>query len=97
MQINEWQKDLYETYMDALDPNSFPVTTPCRVAMFKYESPYLASGLSLMAEKGRELNAMKERLLILRDTAKQSIEILEEDHGKAIFVFTTVTIIFLPL
>lgn len=27
----------------------------------------------------------------------QSVEILEEDHGKAILVFTMVTIVFLPL
>lgn len=48
------------------------------------------------------MTAQEYRYLLARcgplsDSTKQSLEITEEDHGKAIMVFTIVTVIFLPL
>jgi hypothetical protein len=40
---------------------------------------------------------LENRTQYLREQLKQSVEILEEDHGKAILVFTMITTIFLPL
>jgi Mg2+ and Co2+ transporter CorA len=42
----------------------------------------------------REIDRKVERLVT---QTKMSIEILDDDHGKAIFVFTVVTLIFLPM
>lgn len=44
-----------------------------------------------------ELDWILRHSLDLERRAKHRIEILEEDHGKAIFVFTLVTAVFLPL
>ncbi|KAF2763433.1 hypothetical protein EJ05DRAFT_38602 [Pseudovirgaria hyperparasitica] len=97
MVVNAWQKDMYMKMLKALDPASVPVTTYTRASLFPLEEAQLAAGITSMIDKDQELDAMKEKLLSLGDTAKQNIEIHEADHGKAIFVFTTVTIIFLPL
>jgi hypothetical protein len=40
---------------------------------------------------------LREKSQLLKEQVKQTIEILEEDHGKAIRVFTFVTLLFLPL
>ncbi|KAI1630528.1 hypothetical protein F4809DRAFT_636533 [Biscogniauxia mediterranea] len=42
-----------------------------------------------------ELAALQSRTRNLREQLKQSIEILEESRGKAIRVFTVVTVFFL--
>jgi len=65
--------------------------------MFPPETECLISGLRIMQSKAGELEALENRTQYLREQLKQSVEILEEDHGKAILVFTMITTIFLPL
>jgi len=65
--------------------------------MFPSEAECLTSGLRIMQSKAVELEALENRTQYLREQLKQSVEILEEDHGKAILVFTMITTIFLPL
>ena len=65
--------------------------------MFSHERALLDScldNLDLISEDYRDLI---RRCGPLADRTKQSLEINEEDHGKAIMVFTVVTVIFLPL
>lgn len=65
--------------------------------MFPSESECLKASLAILESKATELDALDNRTRQLRDQLKQSVEILEEDHGKAILVFTMITTIFLPL
>jgi hypothetical protein len=65
--------------------------------MYPYERLVLASCLENLALAGEEYIEQIQRCSPLSDSTKQSAEINEEDHGKAILIFTVVTIIFLPL
>jgi hypothetical protein len=65
--------------------------------MFPAEAENLNAGLKTLQSKAIELGALETRTQYLREQLKQSVEILEEDHGKAILVFTMITTIFLPL
>lgn len=57
----------------------------------------LASCLDSLQLTDQEYRYLLARCGPLSDSTKQSLEINEEDHGKAIMVFTIVTVIFLPL
>jgi hypothetical protein len=65
--------------------------------MFPPEAECLGSDLKMLQSKATELGALEKRTKYLREQLKQSVEILEADHGKAILVFTMITTIFLPL
>jgi Mg2+ and Co2+ transporter CorA len=95
--VNGWQQKCFDSFLRVLDPSSFAQPTPSRVAMFPSEAECLKAGLKNMQSKAVELEALENRTQSLREQLKQSVEILEEDHGKAILVFTMVTTIFLPL
>ncbi|KAF2193353.1 hypothetical protein K469DRAFT_551060 [Zopfia rhizophila CBS 207.26] len=95
--VNEWQQKAYSNYIKVLDHHTFENATPNRKAMFPSESECLKSGLNYLQSKATELEALDNRTRQLRDHLKESVEILEEDHGKAILVFTMITTIFLPL
>ena len=95
--VNSWQQKAFTNLRKVLNPLSFQVTTPDRAEMFPPESECLSEGLVALHSKAIELEALENRTLQLREQLKQSVEILEEDHGKAILVFTMITTIFLPL
>lgn len=48
-------------------------------------------------EAAREIEMLQNTASTVKDGIKQNIEVLEEGHGKAIRVFTIVTLFFLPL
>lgn len=50
-----------------------------------------------MDQQFRKLREIEDRLHTLETKARFRIELLEEDNSKAIFVFTFVTAVFLPL
>lgn len=58
---------------------------------------YLLDLVWKMQAKNERLQHLLNRCPALGDQVKRSVEITEEDHGKAIWVFTTVTTVFLPL
>jgi Mg2+ and Co2+ transporter CorA len=95
--VNTWQQQSFESFLRVLDPRSFENPTPNRVTMFPSEAENLNAGLKTLQSKVVELTALETRTQFLREQLKQSVEILEEDHGKAILVFTMITTIFLPL
>lgn len=65
--------------------------------MFPFESRLSASCQEGLWSVSDDYQDLLERCGPLADQAKQSLEIYEEDHGKAIQAFTIVTVIFLPL
>jgi Mg2+ and Co2+ transporter CorA len=95
--INTWQTNLTQNYMRVLDDKTFEIDAPSRRAMFPYERMLLQSSLENLALAREEYNDLTRRCGPLSDQTKQSLEIYEEDHGKAITAFTVVTVIFLPL
>lgn len=83
--------------MIVLDPQSLARATKDRIAMYPAERAGLQRALDYSDIEADELQALNNRVQNLRKQLLQSVEILEEDHGKAIFIFTMVTTIFLPL
>lgn len=83
--------------MSVLDDKTYEKDIPSRRAMFPYERMLLESCRESLKMTDQEYRYLLARCGPLSDSTKQSLEINEEDHGKAIMVFTIVTVIFLPL
>lgn len=95
--VNGWQQQCLDRLISALDPASFFKAQTDRITMYPAERATLKQTLDRLDIESGELEALEDRTRYLSNQLRQSVEILEEDHGKAIFVFTMVTTIFLPL
>jgi Mg2+ and Co2+ transporter CorA len=100
-------KDIQAGVLDALEtmlsPHSFSYFTTewkfreARISLIGLESPYLRVQMDDLAAALEKVGALLRRVQNLQSNAQMSLEILEEGHGKAIRVFTIVTLFFLPL
>ncbi|KAJ3490413.1 hypothetical protein NLG97_g5786 [Lecanicillium saksenae] len=77
--------------------DSFPVTNRERKARFALESGLVRRSIKDRKRDMDELEYMLDWMRELRQRVIESIEVLDEGHGKAIRVFTLVTLFFLPL
>lgn len=95
--LTDTQRSAAEKLISLLFPGSFRVTNEARLE--RYEAEYELWKKVDRVLKGRlaDLGKLAQQSRRLKDDVKQAIEILEEDHGKAIRVFTVVTLFFLPL
>lgn len=91
------QKDCLHKFAKSISPDMFRLTTLLRVAQNRVEKSYQVNHTRQLDIRIQEIQNMKTRLRFLKEQLKQTIEIMEEDHGKAIRVFTIVTLFFLPL
>ncbi|KAF3037262.1 hypothetical protein E8E12_007701 [Didymella heteroderae] len=96
-EVNTQQSKLISNYMNVLDDTTYEGDIPSRRAIFPYERMLLESCQESLKMTDQEYRYLLARCGPLSDSTKQSLEINEEDHGKAIMVFTVVTVIFLPL
>jgi hypothetical protein len=83
--------------MQVLDDSTYEKYLPSRRAMYPYEKQLLISCIDHLSLTREDYADQIRRCGPLSESTKQSLEINEEDHGKAIMIFTIVTIIFLPL
>jgi hypothetical protein len=83
--------------MSVLNDSTYEKDIPSRRAMYPYEEQLLTSCLEYLSLTREDYVDQIRRCGPLSESTKQSLEINEEDHGKAIMIFTIVTIIFLPL
>ncbi|MBE3047517.1 hypothetical protein IMZ48_34390 [Candidatus Bathyarchaeota archaeon] len=95
--LTSTQMSVAEKYLSLLYPGSFRVTNTARVERYGAEYEMWKKVNDLLEDRQGELDKLTEQSRRLKDDVKQAIEILEEDHGKAIRVFTVVTLFFLPL
>ncbi|CCF45831.1 hypothetical protein CH063_03710 [Colletotrichum higginsianum] len=97
------QQYLLRSYQKLYSPLSFRTRTTDRLyykerkASFRLENRCIRRQQRRLAERDKALSILQLRARTLRDETKQRIEILDEGHGKAIRVFTIVTLFFLPL
>ena len=61
------------------------------------EFNYLGQRRSALVAKKDEVTELIDSTSALGERVKEMIEIMDEDHGKAIRVFTMVTVLFLPM
>ncbi|KAG9191011.1 hypothetical protein G6011_09099 [Alternaria panax] len=95
--VNTWQTNLVQNYLSVLDDSTYGTDMPFRRGMFPYERTLVDACLDHLSLAREDYLDLIRRCGPLSDRTKQIIEINEEDHGKAIMVFTVVTVIFLPL
>lgn len=93
----EKQDRVLQEYSRVLAPSSFRLTSRSRQSLFTLEARLLhKSSLSIRKKIGQYLE-LKQQVDRQIGLTKMGIEILDDDHGKAILVFTIVTLVFLPL
>ena len=95
--MNTWQTNLIQNYLEVIDDSTYEKLSPSRRAMHPYEEALGRACLDHLALVRLDYVDLMRRCAPLSDRTKQILEINEEDHGKAIMVFTVVTVIFLPL
>ncbi|KAI4651781.1 hypothetical protein J4E93_001977 [Alternaria ventricosa] len=95
--VNTWQTNLIQNYLEVIDDSTYEKPSPSRRAMHPYEEALGRACLDHLALVRLDYVDLMRRCAPLSDRTKQILEINEEDHGKAIMVFTVVTVIFLPL
>lgn len=83
--------------MSVLDDTTYDPNNASRKVMFPLERDLLQICQDDLKMVDQEYLYQLARCDPLAENTKQSLEINEEDHGKAIMVFTIVTVIFLPL
>lgn len=91
------QSRLLGNYLKLLSPGSFRMITRTRVGIFKTEKALARRQQRRLYTRIQDSKDLTDKLSYLKERVKQMIEIIEEDHGKAIRVFTIVTLFFLPL
>jgi Mg2+ and Co2+ transporter CorA len=91
------QHNLFIDYLKVLDPQSFRTTTEARISQYDLEQTLIGQGIDNYFQTQAEYRQLMEHVQRLMESTKQSVEINDDDHGKAILVFTIVTLIFLPL
>jgi hypothetical protein len=95
--VNTWQTNLVQNYLSVLDDSTYEKDIPSRRGMFPYERALVETCLDNLSLARDDYIDLIRRCGPLSDRTKQMLEINEEDHGKAIMVFTVVTVVFLPL
>ena len=93
----EAQRSLLDKYLRLIAPGSTRTTNATRVGLYKIERKYGKSQQRILESKHENIQILRGKSEVLKEQVKKTIEILEEDHGKAIRVFTFVTLLFLPL
>jgi len=95
--INFQQQELLRHYLRILEPCTFRATTLLRAARFKLEAPFIETQLRKAHSIRLRISDLNSRLEDVSDHVTRMLDIQQENNGNAILVFTTVTIIFLPL
>lgn len=91
------QHNLLVDYLKVLNPQSFRSTTEARISLFDLELNLIEQGIRRHFQRKGEFLQLQEHVQRLIEKTKTSVEINDDDHGKAILVFTIVTLVFLPL
>ncbi|KAK4085052.1 uncharacterized protein Triagg1_42 [Trichoderma aggressivum f. europaeum] len=91
------QRECLHKFAKSISPDTLRLTTMTRVGQNRVEKAYQDNHTRQLDMRIQEVQNMKTRSRFLEEQVKQDIEIMEEDHGKAIRVFTIVTLFFLPM
>lgn len=84
-------------YLQLISPASSPVTAQDREINYRFEKLLINRQVRHLEDRDDRLSKLSREARRLKDEVRANIDILEEGHGKAIRVFTLVTLFFLPL
>lgn len=93
----EEQHDQYTHLCRVLIPESFRTPPETGISLYTLELALINKRCFQSAQRLGALEQLVRRVNRLTDDTKTSVEINDDDHGKAILVFTIVTLVFLPL
>lgn len=91
------QHNQYAYFGRVANPQSFRITTEERKLMYDLELDLINKCCFKSSQQLAACEQLIRRVQRLTDDTKTSVEINDDDHGKAILVFTVVTLVFLPL
>ena len=80
-----------------LKPSSIDTASTARNMRFEFEQKGIKRILTTLREQLKNCSELQERARVLAVKNVQLVETLQDDNGRAIFIFTFITIIFLPL
>lgn len=95
--VYEWQDNAYKDYLRAILKRTLEAASSGRSEMIPVEEDVLDNAIGQLEYEYAVILDAEAHTEGLRNELRQNIEILEEDHGKAILVFSIVTAVFLPL
>ena len=81
----------------ALDPSTFWTPSIARRLRYGYECRNIDRVMSFIRDQLRSCDELRERATNLSTQNVQLVETLQDKNSKAIFIFTMVTVFFLPL
>ena len=84
-------------FRDCLDPREFKRPTTARKMSFEFEEQGIERILVHINEQLRHCKELLERAKVLAVQNVQLVETLADDNSRALFVFTFITVLFLPL
>ncbi|KAL8872906.1 MAG: hypothetical protein Q9174_001543, partial [Haloplaca sp. 1 TL-2023] len=84
-------------FRDCLDPTKFERPTTSRKMRFEFETQGIERILTHIREQQRYCKELRERAKVLTVQNVQLVETLVDDNNRAVFVFTLITVLFLPL
>ncbi|KAL9102114.1 MAG: hypothetical protein Q9163_002698 [Psora crenata] len=95
--ILKQQNNVLLQLRSALDPETFRAPSVARKLRYQYECKGIDKILLTIKDQLRACAELLERAKQLSIENVQLVETLQDDNSKAIFLFTMVTILFLPL
>lgn len=81
----------------SLDPKTFSTPSITRKLRYNFECKAIDRILTKLREQTKNCDELVERVKSLSIQNVQLVETFQDDNSKAIFVFTIVTVLFLPM
>ncbi|KAF2141565.1 uncharacterized protein K452DRAFT_287526 [Aplosporella prunicola CBS 121167] len=98
LKVLQGQEEFAADFKAVLSPRSFRISTSFQSLQYReFIKPAANALLKDIRDERKKLMHLMGRLNMIEQKARYRIELLEEDNSKAIFIFTLVTVIFLPL
>ena len=91
------QDTVLRQFKENLNPETFQATSVARKLRYKYECRDIDRLLLNIKEKMNSFSELQQRAHQLSTENMRLVETRQDDNSKAIFIFTMVTVLFLPL
>lgn len=91
------QRRVLAEFQGYLNPSSIETPSTARKIRFDFEKKRIERILVNLREQSKSCAELQKRAKVLAMQNVQLIEALQDDNSRAIFIFTFITVLFLPL
>ena len=91
------QEKVLQAFRGYLEPSSFKRPSTARKLRFEFEKKGIERIMTSIREQLRNCTELRERARVLAVQNVHLVETLQDDNSRAIFIFTFITVLFLPL